>query len=43
LFVVIKPAQRLMPKRADEIAGPSEVELLTEIHDELRKGAVSKA
>jgi large conductance mechanosensitive channel len=42
-FVVIKPAQRLMPERAEEIAGPSEVELLTEIRDELRQGALRKA
>jgi large conductance mechanosensitive channel len=42
-FVVVKPAQRLMPERAETIAGPSEVELLTEIRDELRKGVVRQA
>jgi large conductance mechanosensitive channel len=42
-FVVVKPAQRLMPKKAAEIAGPTEVELLTEIRDELRKGTAPSA
>jgi large conductance mechanosensitive channel len=36
-FLVVKPMNRLMPA-ADEPAGPSEVDLLTEIRDELRKG-----
>jgi large conductance mechanosensitive channel len=40
-FIVVKPAQRFSARFAkeSEIAGPSEVELLTEIRDELRKGA----
>ena len=38
-FGVIKPMNRLMPKAEEEAAGPSEVELLTEIRDELRKKA----
>jgi large conductance mechanosensitive channel len=42
-FVVVKPAQRFMPKAAEEITGPSEIELLTEIRDELRKGATRGA
>ena len=37
-FLVVKPMNRLMPAKADEPAGPSEVDLLTEIRDELRKG-----
>jgi large conductance mechanosensitive channel len=36
-FLVVKPMNRLMPKK-DEAAGPSEVDLLTEIRDELRRG-----
>lgn len=39
-FVVVKPMQRIMAMRASEEAAeetPSEVELLTEIRDELRK------
>jgi large conductance mechanosensitive channel len=42
-FVIVRPAQRLMPKTAQEIAGPTEIELLTEIRDELRKGATRGA
>jgi large conductance mechanosensitive channel len=42
-FLIVKPAQRLMPKRAEELTGPSEVELLTEIRDELRKGTKPSA
>ena len=38
-FGVIKPMNRLMPKAEEEAAGASEVELLTEIRDELRKKA----
>jgi large conductance mechanosensitive channel len=37
-FVIVQPAQRLMPTTAQEMAGPTEIELLTEIRDELRKG-----
>jgi len=42
-FVVVKPYQRLAAMRAtaEEEAGPSEVELLTQIRDELRRGAPS--
>jgi large conductance mechanosensitive channel len=35
-FLVVKPMNRLMATKEDE-AGPSEVDLLTEIRDELRK------
>lgn len=41
-FFVVKPMQRLMAMQAadpDEGAGPTEVELLTEIRDELRKAS----
>ncbi len=42
-FVVIKPMQAIMAARAaeeaEEEAGPSEVDLLTEIRDELRKSS----
>ena len=37
IFLLVRWANRLMRRRADEPAGPSEVELLTEIRDELRK------
>jgi large conductance mechanosensitive channel len=41
-FVVVKPMQRLdeMRRKGEEVevAGPTEIELLTEIRDELRKG-----
>ena len=37
IFLMIKAANRAMRKGADAPAGPSEVELLTEIRDELRK------
>jgi large conductance mechanosensitive channel len=40
-FLVVKPMNRLMPKKADAPAGPSEVDLLTEIRDELRKGTTT--
>jgi large conductance mechanosensitive channel len=33
-FIVVKPAQRM--KKPDEAPGPSEVDVLTEIRDELR-------
>jgi large conductance mechanosensitive channel len=36
-FLVVKPMQRLTAAKEEE-AGPSEVDLLTEIRDELRKG-----
>ena len=42
-FLVVKPMQRINAMRAEEEAeeeaGPSEVDLLTEIRDELRKTA----
>ncbi len=42
-FVVVKPMQRidaaLAKEEAEEEAGPTEIELLTEIRDELRKSA----
>jgi large conductance mechanosensitive channel len=37
IFMMIKAASRAMRKSPDAPAGPSEVELLTEIRDELRK------
>jgi len=39
IFMLVRQANRLMPPKADEAAGPSEVELLTEIRDELRRRA----
>ena len=36
LFLIVKAYNRAFPK--DEAAGPTEVELLTEIRDELRQG-----
>jgi large conductance mechanosensitive channel len=36
LFLIVKAYNRAFPK--DEAAGPTEVELLTEIRDELRRG-----
>jgi large conductance mechanosensitive channel len=42
-FIVVKPYQRLAAMRAssEEEAAPTEVELLTQIRDELRRGAPS--
>ena len=37
IFLLVRTANRLMAKRDEEPAGPSEIELLTEIRDELRK------
>jgi large conductance mechanosensitive channel len=37
IFLMIRWANKLMRKPAEEAAGPSEVELLTEIRDELRR------
>ena len=37
LFLVVKAYNRAFPK--DEATGPTEVELLTEIRDELRRGS----
>ena len=36
LFLVIKAYNRTFPKK-DEVAGPSEIDLLSEIRDELRR------
>jgi large conductance mechanosensitive channel len=36
IFLLIRSANRMM-KRGDDVAGPTEVELLAEIRDELRK------
>ena len=36
IFLLVRQANKMM-KRADEAAGPSEVDLLTEIRDELRR------
>jgi len=36
IFLIVRSANRVM-KRGEEAAGPTEVELLTEIRDELRK------
>ena len=40
-LLVVKPMNRMMPKQEDAPAGPSEVDLLTEIRDELRKGTTT--
>jgi large conductance mechanosensitive channel len=37
IFLMVRWAMKLMRKREDAAAGPSEVELLTEIRDELKK------
>jgi large conductance mechanosensitive channel len=37
IFLMIKATNKAMRKGADEAGGPSEVDLLTEIRDELRK------
>jgi len=37
IFMLVKQANRLMPKKDAAPAGPSEVDLLTEIRDELRR------
>lgn len=37
IFLMIKAANKAMRKGPDEAAGPSEIELLTEIRDELKK------
>jgi large conductance mechanosensitive channel len=39
IFLLVRWATKLMRKREDAAAGPSEVELLTEIRDELRRRA----
>ncbi|MCB2047245.1 MAG: large conductance mechanosensitive channel protein MscL [Novosphingobium sp.] len=37
IFLLVKQANRIMPKKEEAPAGPSEVDLLTEIRDELKK------
>ena len=37
IFMMVRWATRMMRKRGEQPGGPSEVELLTEIRDELRK------
>jgi large conductance mechanosensitive channel len=37
IFLLVRSANRLIAKKEEAPAGPSEVELLTEIRDELRK------
>ena len=37
IFLLVRWANKLMKKGADEAAGPTEVELLSEIRDELRR------
>lgn len=37
IFLLVRQANKLMPKAEEAPAGPSEVELLTEIRDELRR------
>ena len=38
IFLIVRQANRLMPPPPSAAAGPSEVELLTEIRDALKKG-----
>ena len=37
IFLIVKAANKAMPRAAETPAGPSEVEVLAEIRDELRK------
>ena len=37
IFMMVRYANRLMPKPVEVVAGPSETELLTEIRDELKR------
>lgn len=37
IFLIVRQANKMMPKPAEAPAGPSEVELLTEIRDSLKK------
>lgn len=37
IFLLVRWANRLMPRRPEPIAGPTEIELLAEIRDELRR------
>ncbi len=40
LFLIVKAANRVIPKKEPKNAGPTEVELLTEIRDSLRTRTV---
>ena len=37
IFMMVRYANKVMPKPADVAAGPSETDLLTEIRDELKR------
>ena len=37
IFLLVRQANKLMPRKAKEPAGPTEVDLLAEIRDELRR------
>lgn len=37
IFIIVKQANKLVPPGADEPTGPTEIELLAEIRDELKK------
>jgi large conductance mechanosensitive channel len=37
IFIMVRYANRLMPKPPEVVAGPSETDLLTEIRDELKR------
>jgi large conductance mechanosensitive channel len=37
IFLLVKQASRLMPRKGEAAAGPTEIEVLTEIRDELRR------
>ena len=37
IFLIVRQANRLMPKKEEAPAGPTEVDLLAEIRDELKK------
>ncbi len=37
IFLIVRQANRMLPKKDDAPAGPSEVDLLAEIRDELKK------
>ena len=42
IFLLVRAANRLIAKKEEAPAGPSEIELLTEIRDELRKAVGSR-
>lgn len=39
IFLLVRAANRVIPRKADSPSGPGEVELLTQIRDELRRQA----